>query len=316
MSPQEIVISLTKHIRDQVRPHLGRTHARRITGKAQSGDATFAIDDIAEQAIVEFIEREKLSLAYYSEDKGLIEFGCSPEAVLVIDPIDGTRPAIAGFEQCVVAVSWADYTPKATMADVRYGCIAELKQSDLFFAERGHGTKWWDSCGELQAPALLPVEEVRHAPLSFEIAGRPLEYIVPALADIVNSSSLTAGCFVFNSSAYSLSRLLTGQLAGVLDIGSRLLAELPETRGRFVETGCGTPIGIFTYDIAAAALIAREAGAVVTDAFGNGFDRIPLLDTSEANLQSLCAASNPTLHERYLEAIERGIARLKEKAIP
>ena len=104
---------------------------------AASGDATFAIDEVAEEAIVSFIEREKLSIAYYSEDKGLIEFGTSPEAVLVIDPIDGTRPAIAGFEQCVVSVAWADYTPDVTMGDVRFGCIGEIKSDDLFWAERG-----------------------------------------------------------------------------------------------------------------------------------------------------------------------------------
>src|SRR5690242_4181322 len=104
MTPQETILALTRHIRETVRPHLGAWQSRRVSGTAASGDATFAIDDYAEAAIVSFIEREKLSIAYYSEDKGLIEFGASPEAVLIIDPIDGTRPAIAGFESCVVAV--------------------------------------------------------------------------------------------------------------------------------------------------------------------------------------------------------------------
>ncbi|MCW3058478.1 MAG: Archaeal fructose,6-bisphosphatase of inositol monophosphatase family, partial [Capsulimonas sp.] len=90
MTPQETVVALTRHIREAVRPHLGAWQGRTISGTAASGDATFAIDDIAEEAIVSFIEREKLSVAYYSEDKGLIEFGKSPEGVLIIDPIDGT----------------------------------------------------------------------------------------------------------------------------------------------------------------------------------------------------------------------------------
>jgi len=312
VTPQEIVISLTKHIRDKVRPHLGRAQARRITGTAASGDATFAIDDVAEQAIVEFIEREKLSVAYYSEDKGLIEFGSSPEAVLVIDPIDGTRPALAGFEQCVVAVSWADYVPDVTMGDVRFACIAELKRDDLFFAERGQGATWWAACGERQAPALLPIEDPRFAPLSFELAGRPMEYLAPVLSGIVDPAGIPAGCFLFNSSAYSLTRLLTGQLAAALDVGQRILREVPKSRERFVEIGGGTPIGIFTYDIAAAALIAEEAGAVVTDACGISFKGTRLLDTSESNLQSLCAASNPRLHERLLSTIQAGMGRLAE----
>lgn len=312
MSPQEAVIALSKHIRDQVRPHLGRASARRVTGTAASGDATFAIDEIAEQAIVKFIERERLSVAYYSEDKGLIEFGRFPEAVLVIDPIDGTRPAMAGFEQCVVSVAWADYSLAATMGDVRYACIAELKQDDLFFAERGRGTKWFAANGEIRPPALLAIEDPRLAPLSFEIAGRPLEVIAKAISPIVDGASLTGGCFVVNSSAYCITRLITGQLAGVLDIGQRILSRAPETRRRFLETGGGSAIGIFTYDIAAATLIAEEAGAVVTDAAGKSFKKTPLLDTSEANLQSLCAASNCVLHERLLVGLETGLDRVRE----
>src|SRR5579875_1780758 len=142
MTPRETLIRLTRHIRDTVRPHLGAWHGRQISGTAASGDATFAIDDQAEEAIVHFIEREKLSIAYYSEDKGLIEFGAAPEAVLIIDPIDGTRPAVAGFESCVVSVAWADYTPGVTMGDVRYGCIGEIKGGDFFVARRGGGARW------------------------------------------------------------------------------------------------------------------------------------------------------------------------------
>ena len=123
MTPQETVLAMTRHIRAAVRPHLGAWQGREVSGTAASGDATFGIDDIAEDAIVSFIERERLSVAYYSEDKGLREFGTAPEGVLIIDPIDGTRPALAGFEQCVVSVAWADYRPAVTLGDVRVGCL-------------------------------------------------------------------------------------------------------------------------------------------------------------------------------------------------
>ena len=311
MTPQETVVALAKHIRDTVRPHLGRAQARRITGTAVSGDATFAIDDIAEQAIVEFIDREGLSVAYYSEDKGLIEFGSSPEAVLVIDPIDGTRPAMAGFEQCVVSVAWADYTANPTLGDVHYGCIAELKRNDLFVAERGRGAAWYDDQGERRPVSLLAIDEPSMVPLSFELAGRPMEYVAPVLSGIVDRAGIKGGCFLFNSTAYSLTRLLTGQLAAVLDVGPRILQDQPATRERFVEIGGGKAIGIFTYDIAAAALIAEEAGAAVTDASGRSFKKVPLLDTSEGNLQSLCAASNSRLHAELLNIVQSGMDRLR-----
>ena len=310
MTPQETVLAMTRHIRDTVRPHLGAWHGREISGTAASGDATFAIDEIAEDAIVSFIEREKLSIAYYSEDKGLIEFGSSPEAVLVIDPIDGTRPAIAGFEQCVVSVAWADYTADLTLGDVRFGCIGEIKQDDLFWAERGRGAHWIGPDGAEKAPRLLPVTEFAKAPISFEVVARPFEWIGTALGEIVNASSMTGGCFLFNSTAFSLTRLITGQLAASIDIGNRILRDFPASRARFLELGLGKPIGLFTYDIAAAALIAQEAGAVVTDAYGRSLDKTRLLDTTEASLQSILGASSPALHEALVAALDRGIGRL------
>ena len=310
MTPQETVLALTRHIRDTVRPHLGAWQGREVSGTAASGDATFAIDEIAEEAIVSFIEREQLSIAYYSEDKGLIKFGASPEAVLVIDPIDGTRPAMAGFEQCVVSVAWADFAPDVTMGDVRFGCIGEIKQDDLFWAERGSGAHWIAADGSEKSPRLLPATEIRKAPLSFEVVARPLEWIGCALGEIVDASSMTGGCFLFNSTAFSLTRLMTGQLAASMDIGNRILRDYPASRTRFLELGGGKPIGLFPYDIAAAALIAQEAGAVVTDAYGRSLDQTRLLDTSEGNLQSILGASNPALHEVLLAALDRGMEKL------
>jgi len=311
VTPQETVLALTRHIRDAVRPHLGAWHGRQISGTAASGDATFGIDDIAEEAIVSFIEREKLSIAYYSEDKGLIEFGASPEAVLIIDPIDGTRPAIAGFEACVVSVAWADYAPDVTLGDVRFGCIGEIKNDDLFWAERGRGAHWVGPDGAEKAARLLPIEDIAKAPLTFEVVARPFEWIGVALGEIVDASSMTGGCFLFNSTAFSLTRLMTGQLAATMDIGNRLLRDFPASRERYLALGFGRPIGLFAYDIAAAALIAQEAGATVTDAYGSSLDGTRLLDTSEGNLQSILGASNPILHEKLLAAINAGIARLE-----
>ena len=313
MTPPETLLALTRHVRDAVRPHLGAYHARAVSGTAHSGDATFAIDDVAEDAIVQFIERNNLSLALYSEDKGLVEFGTSPEAVLIVDPIDGTRPAVAGFEACVVSAAWADYTARPTMGDVRYGALAELKGDALFSATRGGGAQWHAGSGASVPLRLLPIADLESAPLSFECVGRPLEMLGVVLGEIVDTAATKGGCFLFNSTAFSLSRLLTGQLAGVLDVGARILGDVPGVRPRFVELGRGTPLGLFTYDIAAAALIAQEAGAMVTNAYGVSFDSTPLLDTSEANLQTIVAASTPALHATLLEAIHLGIERLQTR---
>jgi myo-inositol-1(or 4)-monophosphatase len=162
----------------------------------------------------------------------------------------------------------------------------------------------------MQAPRLLPITRIDRAPLSFELAARPSRIMADVLGDIVDASSLNAGCFLLNSTAYSLTRLVTGQLSACIDAGPRVVADLPQLAPAFRALGGGRVIGLFTYDVAAAALIATEGGAIVTDAYGASIDKTPLLDTSESNLISLCAASTPELHKALLASIDAGITRL------
>src|SRR5207244_8358592 len=117
--------------------------------------------------------------------------------------------------------------------------------------------------------------------------------------------------FILNSSAFELTRLVTGQLAGMVDVRNRLLKDFPQTRDDFLRYGGGRLISLYGYDVAGAALIAQEAGCVVTDAWGKDLSDWKLLDTTEPNFGSLLAASNTTLHNHLIEAVEEGFARLK-----
>jgi myo-inositol-1(or 4)-monophosphatase len=131
-----------------------------------------------------------------------------------------------------------------------------------------------------------------------------------ALGDLVNNTSLKGGAFLYSSTAFSLTRLLTGQLAGVVDIGNRILRDYPQTRDRWLEVGNGKIVALFTYDIAAAVLIAQEAGGIVTDAYGHSLKRVPLLDTSESNMQTICAAANEEIHAKILQSLQSGMEKL------
>ena len=138
---RELVVELALGLRRHVLPFLG-AHAGRAHVKAGAGgDVTFAIDSEAEQFLESFLAERAPEVAFYSEDRGLVEPASgTPEWVLVVDPIDGTRPALAGFEASCVSVAAAplgDGDP--AMGDVRFGAIAEIKSGALFAAERGAG---------------------------------------------------------------------------------------------------------------------------------------------------------------------------------
>lgn len=315
MTPQETIRALAAHVKAAVFPHLGTWRARKVTGIANSGDATFDIDDIAEGAVEAFIRDHGLNVAYYSEDRGLIRPfpDRTPEGILIIDPIDGTRGAIAGFEACVVSVAWTDYKEEPTLADVRFAGITEIKGHLTLSAERGGGVEIVDGEGKRIEPFLSPTTELPNMAWTLEVVGAPMELMFQAIRDLANVTTVKGGFFILNSSAYELTRLVTGQLSGVVDVRNRLLVDFPQTRELFRQYGGGRLLCLYGYDIAGAALILKEAGGVLTDAWGNSLDNWKLLDTTEPNFGSMLAASTPELHAKLVEAVDFGFARFKEE---
>jgi myo-inositol-1(or 4)-monophosphatase len=75
--------------------------------------------------------------------------------------------------------------------------------------------------------------------------------------------------------------------------------------------GGGELLNNSPYDLAAAVLVLEEAGAVVTDAYGEPLAARPLLGSGAGYQMSVVAAANPALHALVLEEIDEGIARLK-----
>lgn len=305
----EAVVDLAYAIQTALRPHLGLQSSKKLTGKAASGDEAFAIDDIAEEVINDFIREHELPVAYYTEGQGLVEIG-RPRHLLVIDPIDGTRPAMVGLEGGVVSIAVAPYSADATLRDVNFGCVLELKADRLFTAERG-GSASFKSDGVEKPIKLTDTTELDRISWSFEIAGRPALSVVQVLAPMIDRSSLRGGVFVISSTAFSLTRMVSGQFDAVIDVGNRLYRDCPTLREQFVEAGFGTAMGLFPYDIAAAALIAETAGCRISDAYGHDLGHTALLDTSEENTQSCIAASNPALHEKLIAEIDERMRYLR-----
>src|SRR5271168_1910844 len=115
---RQLVLDLARGLRELVLPELGSHAGRAVAGDGAGGDVTFAVDALAESFLEEFVGSRTPSMAVYSEDRGLVS---PPEAshVLIVDPIDGTRPAMAGLESACVAVALAPIGDgEPTMTDV------------------------------------------------------------------------------------------------------------------------------------------------------------------------------------------------------
>jgi len=86
----------------------------------------------------------------------------------------------------------------------------------------------------------------------------------------------------------------------------------PVLEKNYLKVGQGSIINNYPYDIAAGYLILKEAGGVVTDAYGKDLDSRPLMGIGKQYQLSTVASSNPSLHQILIMLIDRGFARLED----
>jgi myo-inositol-1(or 4)-monophosphatase len=305
VTSSELVLELALALRERVLPSLGAVAGRSVLGAGAGGDVTFAVDEVAESFLEEFVAERAPSTAFYSEDRGLVAPGDAVD-VLVVDPIDGTRPAMAGLESACVAVALAplgDGSP--TMGDVCVGCVVEIKSGDWFVAARGSGVR------SSRSVRLSSCVDVARMFWGYGFRGRPVRAVVEVLGDLIDSSSVGGGTFELGSQAFAMTRIVTGQFDAVVEIGSRMIDEVPAMRAEFERVGGGQVLNNSPYDLAAPWLILCEAGGVASDGWGRPLDARRLLGSGhEFQMSSICAA-NASLHAQLVREVDRGVNRLR-----
>ncbi len=312
---QALAVDLSAAIRKKILPQLGRAEARAHAGTAVGGDVTFAIDELAEDFLVSYLQEQGANVAMYSEDRGLLKFG-EPEHILIVDPVDGTRPAAAGLEGAMVSIAVAELKQEPTMGDVVFGCLREIKSGCLFTAVRGGGVSITTAAGEAVPVVLSENTELARLFWTIGFRGRPARALLEVLGDLVDMSSVDGAVFDLGSATFSITRILTGQLDAYIDIGPRMIDEVPETRVLFEEVGKGAILNNSPHDLAAAGLIARESGAFFADGRGCSLNGHLLLGSAAEYQMSCIAASNPQLAAKVVAAVDAGIAKLKAGRLP
>jgi myo-inositol-1(or 4)-monophosphatase len=302
---RQLVLDLARRLGERVLPELGAHTGRAALAAGAGGDLTFAVDELAEESLEQFLAERAPRMAFYSEDRGLV---APPDAVdvLVVDPIDGTRPAMAGLESACVAVALAPLGDGApTMADLELGCVVEIKSGDWFLAERGAGLR------SSRPLALSGETDIGRMFWGYGFRGRPARPTVEVLGGLIDASSVGGGTFELGSQSFVMTRIATGQLDAVVEVGSRLIEDVPGMREEFERVGRGEVLNNSPYDLAAAWLCLTEAGGVVTDGWGAPLDRYRLLGSGHEFQISSISACNATLHRALVEEVDRGIARLR-----
>jgi myo-inositol-1(or 4)-monophosphatase len=301
---RDLVCDLAATLREEVLPHLGAHAGRAHSGEAEGGDVTFQIDEHAEQRMEAFLAERAPEVSFFSEDRGLVSpAGDRAKWVLIVDPIDGTRPALAGLESCCVSVAAARLDDEPTMGDVQVGCVLEVKSGASFVAERGEGLE--------PGAKLSGNRSLERMFWTYGFRGRPARALIEVICDLIDVSSVGGGTFDLGSATYDMTRIVTGQLDAYVEPGPRMIDDVPAVRAEFERVGDGAVLNNSPYDLAAATICLEECGAMVTDAYGRSLRERPLLGSGHEFQMSCVAAANPELHSAICAEIDQGIERLR-----
>jgi myo-inositol-1(or 4)-monophosphatase len=177
-----------------------RAEREPVVGAGEGGDETTAIDQAAEEAILERVREAAGSVV--SEEVGRVGGGALP--LLVVDPIDGSLNAKRGIPFFSLSIAVAE---GETMDDVVFGFVHDFGSREEWTARRGEGA-WLN--GEALG-AERPKDEIEI--LSFEATRTSLvAQEAPKVADLAYRLR------IMGSLALSLCHLAAGRVDAVCSL--------------------------------------------------------------------------------------------------
>jgi len=211
--------------------------SQKALGVGAAGDKTFPIDKIAEDIIISELESSRLPLSLISEEYGLKEINGGGRRVL-IDPIDGSKNAIAGIPFYCTSLAIAE---GHTIGSISVAYVVNLINGDEFRAEKGKGAF-------LNNERISSQEDDEFYLIAYEaqVPGRDIPRIIPLL-----SKARKTRCF--GATALDLAYLSCGAVSVLVN-----------------------PSLSRSFDFAGGWLLIKEAGGVFTDTKGGSLEGIDL----------------------------------------
>jgi myo-inositol-1(or 4)-monophosphatase len=266
---QEILLECSRNVRTNTFHLLQKPWDQTGYGKGAGGDTTFQIDRIAENTIIDTIKHHSLDFMLVSEEAGIKKIGKNPQHYVTIDPIDGTTNALRGIP--FVATSIA-ISKKPQFQNVTHALVTDLHRDVTYTAQKGEGA-------QKNNTKIKPAQKraLKDLTLGIEIMLKTPQHIKAATA-ILQSAKHPRH---LGADALEICYVADGTTDGFIDLRDKLRVT----------------------DMAAAQLILREAGGIITKPNGRKID-LPLAPTQRT---SFIAAANRTLHEKLKTLIIQGV---------
>lgn len=238
--------------------HLDRVDRIKVERKGR-GDYVSEVDRMAEERIVSHLRRAYPDHRIVAEESGASKTG--GEFVWFIDPLDGTTNYLHGYPEFAVSIA------VARRGVLEHGVVFRLPADELFTASRGEGARLNER--RIRCSAARRFET---ALLGTDFPIRRPDLLEPSMKSLRAVLARAGGIRRSGSAAADLANLAAGRLDGFWECGLR------------------------PWDVAAGALMIREAGGLVAD-FDGGQN---FLDTGEV------VAATPQLFNELLTLVRSG----------
>jgi len=264
----EILTECKDNVQTKIKPLLKTLDRPQSTsGVGAGGDPLRDIDLTAEKAIVDTLKGKKIDFTLISEESGIIKYGANLlECYVTTDPIDGTTNLLRGapFYATSIAVSEQPF-----LRAIRAGVVADLFHGTIYTAEKGVG-----AYRDGQKISSSPRVSVDEGVIGLDLNSYRIKELVPKLTALMAEAKHLRH---FGANALELCYVADGTIDAFIDIRGKLR----------------------TTDVAAASLIIREAGGILTTPEGKSLDA--KLDPKQK--VEFIAAANAEVHERILRLI-------------
>jgi myo-inositol-1(or 4)-monophosphatase len=221
-------------------------------------DLVTEVDHASEKFLISEINRQFPGHSFLAEESGASV--AKSEHLWIIDPLDGTVNYAHGVPLFCVSIAYS------YRGQVLLGAVFDPMRNEMFSGERGKGA--WVNGRPLKVTA---VEELQK---SLMVTGFPYDswYAIPNNFDyFAKLGRMTQGVRRLGSAALDLCYIAAGRLDGYWELSLK------------------------AWDIAAAGLIAEQAGALVTNIKG---------ESDYLSPQVSVVAANPLLHPKLLAELQ------------
>jgi myo-inositol-1(or 4)-monophosphatase len=121
---------------ERIRPCVGTPEGGDVVRMGADGTPTQQIDQVAEDAVVTYLQEHPLCSILISEEAGKVEIN-GGEGTIFLDPVDGTYNAVTGIPFYALSLAWA------IDGLVRKAFVRNLASGETFTAIREKGA-WCD----------------------------------------------------------------------------------------------------------------------------------------------------------------------------